>query len=83
MRRAQLGELSASPLSVIAVADCLGEQLDDLLVAPEVDEVLERQVDRTEYRADGAQLAQLGELSFTAGHVTTILPRADAPLYSD
>lgn len=61
----------------------LGEQLDDLVVAPEVDEVFERQIDRTDYCASGTQGAKLIELSLTAGHAMTIHPRPDAPLHSD
>lgn len=72
-----------SSASGIAVLHCLGEQSDDLVVAPEVVEVFERQIDRTDDRANRAQVAKLVELSFTPGHVTTIHRRADAPLNSD
>jgi hypothetical protein len=59
------------------------EQVDDLVVAAEVGEVLEGQVDRTDDFASGTQVAELVELSMSAGHATTIDPLADAPLHSD
>jgi hypothetical protein len=65
------------------VLDGQGQQLDDLVVAPEVGEVLEGQVDRMHHRAGRTQVAKLVELSLTAGHATTIHPRADAPLHFD
>jgi hypothetical protein len=81
VRRAKLSESLTSSPSDIGVLDCLGEHVDDLLVAPEVDEVFERQVNRPDYRANGTQVAKLVELSLSAGHATTIHPRADAPLH--
>jgi hypothetical protein len=48
-----------------------------------VGEVLEGQVDRTHHRAGRTQVAELVELSLTAGHAATIHPRADAPLHFD
>ena len=83
MRRTQLSESLTSTPSGIGVLDRLGEHFDDLVVAPEVGEVFERQVDRTDYCTSGAQVAKLIELSLTAGHATTIHPRADAPLHFD
>jgi hypothetical protein len=80
VRHAQFGE-SLTCLSGIGV-DEPGEQVDDLVVAPEVGKVLERQVDRTAHCAGAAQVAKLVELSLTAGHVPTIDPSADAPLHS-
>jgi hypothetical protein len=67
----------------IGLLDRFGEEPNDLVVAPEADEMFVRQVDRTDYCASGTQVAKLVELSLTAGHVTTIHPHADAPLYSD
>ncbi len=83
MRRTQLSESLTSRLTAIGLLDSLREQVEDLAVAPEVGEVLERQVDRTDDRAGGAQVAKLVELSLTAGHATTIHPCADAPLHFD
>ena len=83
MRRTQLSESLTSRLTAIGLLDSLREQVDDLAVAPEVGEVLERQVDRSDYCASGTQVAELVELSLTAGHAATIHPRADAPLHFD
>ena len=82
MRRTQLSESLTSTLTGIGLLDGLREQVDDLAVAPEVGEVLERQVDRTDYCANGTQVAKLVELSLTAGHVATIHHCADAALHS-
>jgi hypothetical protein len=83
VRRAQLGESMTTPPRDVGTLDCLGDQVDDLVVSTEVGEMLERQVDRTSNHACGTQVSKLVELSFTAGHVPTIRPRADAPLHSD
>jgi hypothetical protein len=61
----------------------MGEHFEDLVVAPEVGEVFERQVDRADHSAGAAQLVKLVGLSLSEGHVTTFHPRADAPLHSD
>jgi hypothetical protein len=61
----------------------VGQHFEDLVVAPEVGEVFECQVDRADHRAGAAQFAELIGLSLSKGHVTTIHPRADAPLHSD
>ncbi len=83
MRRAQLGESLPSTPTCVGALDGLGEQVDDLVVASEVGEVFERQVDRTGHCVGGTQIAELVELSLTAGHALTIHPRPDAPLHSD
>ena len=80
---AQLSESLASTPSDIRVFDGVGEQVDDVVVSPEVGEVFERQVDRTDHRAGAAQVAEFVELSLSAGHATTIHPRADPPLHWD
>ena len=59
------------------------KHVDDLVVAPEVGEVFEREVDRADHGAGAAQIAKLVGLSLSEGHVTTIHPCADAPLHSD
>lgn len=58
----------------------LGEQGDDVVVAPELREVLEREVDGTADGAGAAQVTELVELSLATGHTLTIRRRADAPL---
>jgi hypothetical protein len=82
VRRAQFNEALACTSSDTRVVDGPSEQVDDLVVSPEVGEVLERQVDRSGHSAKGTQVSKLVELSLTAGHATTIHPRADAPLHS-
>jgi hypothetical protein len=82
VRRTQLSESLTNTPGGVGAGDGLGEHLDDLVVAPEVDEVLERQVDRAAHGAYGTEIAKLVGLSLTAGHVTTIHPRPDAPLHS-
>jgi hypothetical protein len=82
VRRAQFNEALACTSSDTRVVDGPSEQVDDLGVSPEVGEVLERQVDRSGHSASGTQVTKLVELSLTAGHATTIHPRADAPLHS-
>jgi hypothetical protein len=81
MRLAQLSEsLMRTPIG-IGVRDGLGEQNDDLVVASEVGEVFERQVDRADHSAGAAEIAKLVGLSLSEGHATTIHPGADAPLH--
>ncbi len=82
VRRTELSESSTSTPRDVRVLQSVCEHLDDLVVAPEVGEVFERQVDRTDHRAGAAQLVKLVGLSLSEGHVTTIHPRADAPLHS-
>ena len=65
------------------VVDCPSEQIDDVVVPPEVGEMLERQVDRTDHSAGGTQVSELVAMSLTAGHGSTIHLCADAPLDSD
>ena len=83
MRPTQLSESSASTPSDVWVLQSVCEHFDDLVVAPEVGEVFECQVDRADHRAGAAQVAKLVGLSLSEGHFTTIHPRADAPLHSD
>jgi len=71
----------ASAPSDTRVVDGPSEHVDDLVVPPEVDEVLECQINRPDHSASGTQVSKLVELSLTAGHATTIHPRADAPLH--
>jgi hypothetical protein len=81
VRRTQFNEALASRPGDIRVLDGPSEQVDDLPVSPEVGEVLERQVDRSGHSAIGTEVSKLVELSLTAGHATTIHPRADALLH--
>jgi hypothetical protein len=83
VRHTQLSESPTSTPVDIRALHSVGEHFDDLVVSPEVGEVLERQVDRTDHRAGAAQVAKLVGLSLSDGHATTIHPRADAPLHSD
>jgi hypothetical protein len=55
---------------------------DDLVVATERCDVLERQVDRPGEPARATQRSQLLELSLMAGHGTTLDERADPALGS-
>ncbi len=80
VRRAQLGETVPSTLGRLRVLDGAGEQVDDVVVSPEMGEVLECEVDRAHDRAGAAQVTKFIELSLSAGHVVTIRPRADSPL---
>jgi hypothetical protein len=83
VRRTQLSESPASAASNIGLLHCVGQHFEDLVIAPEVGEVFERQVDRPHHRAGAAQVAKLVGLSLSQGHCTTIHPRADAALHSD
>ena len=83
MRRAQLGESLAGVPGNTGVLDGPSEEIDDLVVSPEVGEMLERQVDRAGHSAGRTQVSELVAMSLTAGHATTIHPRADARLHSD
>ena len=83
MRRAQLGEALAGVPGDGGFVECPCEQIDDLVVASEMGEVLERQVDRPGNSAYGTQGSKLVELSLTTAHASTIHGRADAPLHSD
>ena len=69
MRLAQLGESLVRTPGDIAVLHGLGEQKDDFVVAPEVGEVFERQVDGPGHSARAAEVAQLVGLSLSEGHV--------------
>jgi hypothetical protein len=81
VRRTQLRESVASTLMRLHVLDSVGEQVDDVVVAPEMGEVFEREVDRSDYRARATQVAEFVELSLSAGHAVTIRPGADSPLH--
>jgi hypothetical protein len=62
------------------VLDRVREQRHDVVVAAEVGEVLEGEVDGTGQRARAAQLAELVALSLPAGHVLTMRQGADRSL---
>jgi hypothetical protein len=81
VRRTQLIETQTSAPGDAHVVDGPSEEVDDLVVPPEVGEVLERQVDRPDHASSGTQVSKLVELSLAAGHATTIHLRADAPLH--
>jgi hypothetical protein len=83
MRRTQLGEPMTSTLSRLHLLDGLGEQVDDVVVSPEVGEMFEREVDRPDNCAGATQVAEFVELSLPAGHASRIHPRADLPLHWD
>jgi hypothetical protein len=57
--------------------DRVGEQSEEIVISTEVGEVLECEVDGTDERAGGAQLAQFVALSLAAGHAMTLRLRAD------
>jgi len=63
------------------VREGFGEQDDDVVVSPEFSEVLEREVDGVAHRTASAQVAELVELSLSAGHAGTMRRRADLPLH--
>jgi hypothetical protein len=65
------------------VLDGGGEQVDDVVVSPEVREVFEREVDRANHGARAAQVTEFVELSLSAAHTVTMRPRADFPLLRD
>jgi hypothetical protein len=81
VRPTQLIEALARTPSDTRVLDGPSEQVDDLVISPEVGKVLERQVDRPDHSASGTQVSKLVELTLTTGHARTIHPRADAPLH--
>lgn len=60
-RGTQLGELAADLLRRLVVLDGMGEQADDVVVAPEVSEVLERMVDGASQRATTARVTELAD----------------------
>jgi len=82
LRRAQLGEALLSTCSDIGVVHGPSEQVDDVVIASELGEVLVCQVDRPRDCTRGTQTPKLVELSLPAGHAATIHPRADAALHS-
>ncbi len=66
LRGAQLEESPAAILGNTGVVDGSGQQFDDLVVSPEVGEVLERQVDGANHPATGTQFSKLVAISLTA-----------------
>lgn len=81
MQRPQLTESVTSTLSRGRVLDGLGEQIEDVVVSPELGEVFEREIDRTDRCARTAQVTEFVELSLSAGHAVTIHRDADFPLH--
>lgn len=80
MRRTQLGESAENILRCLGALEGVCEQVDDVVVAPEIREVFEREVDSAGHRAGAAQVTEFVELSLSAGHAVTLLRRADRPL---
>jgi hypothetical protein len=62
------------------VVDGVGQQPQNVVVATEVGEVFERQVNGADQRAAVAQLTQFVALSLPAGHATTVRWSADRSL---
>ena len=83
MRLAQLGKSVTSTLSCLRVFDGIGEKVDDVVVSPELREMFERQIYRADHGAGAAQVTEFVELSLSAGHASTLHPRADPPLHWD
>ena len=83
MRLAQLGKSVTSTVSCLRVLDGIGEKVDDVVVAPELSEVFERQIDRADHGTRAAQVTKFVELSLSAGHARTLHPPADPPLHCD
>ena len=77
---AQFVEPSSEGFTSRGVVDGLGEEVDDVFVAPEGGEVFERQVHRPGHLTRRAQRSQLVDLSLMAGHERTVPLRADLPL---
>ena len=79
MRRAELGKSVASTLRSLRALDGIGDEVDDVVIPPELGEVFERKVDRPRSCAGAAQLAELIELSLSAAHAVRMHRRADVP----
>ena len=60
--------------------DCVGQPRHHLLVAAEVGEVFEREIEGADEHARGAECTQFVVLSLAAGHALTMRPRAERPL---
>jgi hypothetical protein len=82
LREVQLGESTANVVRCLRALDRVGEQEHDVVVPPEVGEMLEREIDRAGHCTAATQLAKLVELSLSAGHRVTMRLRADRSLYS-
>lgn len=80
MRGAQLGESVASTLSCLWALDGLGDEVEDVVIPPEVGKVFERQVYRPRNCARAAEVTELVEMSLSAGHAVRMRSRADVPL---
>jgi len=80
VRRPQLCEPAVNDLRRLGVLDDVGEEVDDVVVAPEVGEVFKGQVDSAGHRAGAAQVTELAELSLTAAHAVTMSRHADSTL---
>ena len=63
--------------------DGIGEKIDDLVIAPELGEVLERKIDGAPHCAGAAESNELVTLSLPARHAVMIPHHADVPLYQD
>jgi hypothetical protein len=73
--RAQLVETLPGTCTRVDARNGCAEEVDDHVVASELSEVLEREVDRSRHAPATAQLAKFVDLSFAAGHV-----RDDPPI---
>jgi hypothetical protein len=58
----------ASTLMLLGVLDSSGDQVDNVVVAPEASEVFEREVDRADHCEAAAEVTDFVELSLSAGH---------------
>ena len=69
-RGTQLAKSATDITRCLGLAHRLGEQVDDVLVEPELREVLERQIDRTRHGGPprSAENTELIELSRSPGH---------------
>jgi hypothetical protein len=79
----QLAESVARTFGRAGVLEGFGEQIEDVVISPEVGEVFEREVDRADGCAGTAQITKFVELSLSAGHALTIHRGADFPLHWD
>jgi hypothetical protein len=68
VRQAQLGESVASTIRRVRTLDGVGQQVDDVLLSPEVGEVFEREVDGADHPTGAAQVTEFVELSLSAAH---------------
>jgi hypothetical protein len=79
--RAQLCEPVTRSWRRLLTRDGIGDEVDDLVVAPEDRKVLEREIDRTDHGAAVAQVTELVELALSSGHDVTIARHADVTLH--